>query len=103
MSYLLEVPVEGGNPILVEVTDPNTEDLVPASRPGAIIGRARTTLESALAELQPTMRVLSEWAKSSAPEEFTVEFGVKLGGTTNVIIASGTAEVNFVLKLTWKK
>lgn len=103
MSYLMEVPVAGGNPILVEVTDPNVEDLVPASKPGAIIGRARTTLESALAELQPTMNALSEWAKSSAPDEFTVEFGLKLGGTTNVIIASGTAEVNFVMKLTWKK
>ncbi|MDQ3785844.1 MAG: hypothetical protein M3422_01195 [Actinomycetota bacterium] len=103
MSYLLEVPVEGGNPLLVEVTDPNVEDLVPASRPGAVIGRARTTLEAALAELKPTMKVLSDWAKASEPEEFTVEFGIKLGGTTNVIVASGTAEVNFVLKLTWKK
>lgn len=103
MSYLLEVPVEGGNPILVEVTDPNVDDLVPAAKPGAIIGRARTTLESALDELRPTMNVLSEWARSSAPDEFTVEFGLKLGGTTNVIIASGTAEVNFVMKMTWRK
>jgi len=103
MTYLLEVPVEGGNPIVVEVTDPNVDDLVPASKPGALIGRARTTLASALAELQPAMNVLSEWAKSSAPDEFTVEFGLKLGGTTNVVIASGTAEVNFVMKLTWKK
>lgn len=103
MSYLLEVPVADGNSILVEVTDPNVEDLVPASKTGTIIGRARTTLESALAELQPTMNALSEWAQSSAPDEFTVEFGLKLGGATNVIIASGTAEVNFVMKLTWKK
>lgn len=103
MSYLMEVPVEGGNPIVVEVTDPNVDDLVPASKPGALIGRARTTLAAALAELQPTMNVLSEWAKSSAPDEFTVEFGLKLGGTTNVVIASGTAEVNFLMKLTWKK
>jgi NTP-dependent ternary system trypsin peptidase co-occuring protein len=103
MSYLLEVPVSGGKPILVEVTDPNVDDLVPASKPGAIIGKARTSLEAALAELQPTMNALSEWAESSAPDEFTVEFGLKLGGTTNVIIASGTAEVNFIMKMTWKR
>jgi len=102
-AYLLEVPLDDGSPVLVEVTDPNTGDLVPASKPGAIIGRARTTLEAALAELTPTVKALSEWAKSGAPDEFTVEFGVKVGGQTNVIIASGTAEVNFVLKLTWKR
>lgn len=102
-AYLLEVPVGDGSPVLIEVTDPDLDDLVPASRAGAIVGRARTTLESALAELQPTIQALTEWAMASAPDEFGVEFGLKLGGQTNMIIASGTAEVNFVVKLTWKK
>jgi hypothetical protein len=102
-AYLLEVPVAGGNPILVEVTDPTMDDLVPASKTGAIIGRARTTLESALAELTPTMNALSQWAKDSTPDEFTVEFGLKVGGQTSLVIASGTAEVNFTVKMTWKK
>jgi hypothetical protein len=102
-TYLLEVPVAEGNQILVEVSDPNTDDLVPAAKPGTMIGRARTTLSSALAELQPTIRALSEWAKDSAPDEFGVEFGIKLGGQANVIVASGTTEVNFIVKLTWKR
>src|SRR5262245_48259812 len=103
MSYLLEVPVEEGSQILVEVTEPDIDGLVPASRAGEAIGRASTTLKSALDELGPTMQVLSEWAKSGTPDEFTVEFGLKLGAKTSVIIANGTAEVNFVVKLTWKK
>lgn len=37
-----------------------------------------------------------------APHEATVEFGLKLGGSTSMIVASGTAEVNFVAKVTWK-
>ncbi|MDQ3790953.1 MAG: hypothetical protein M3422_27430 [Actinomycetota bacterium] len=103
MSYLVEVPVEDGDQILVEVTEPDTDGLVPASRASEAIGRAGTTLKSALGELGPMMRVLSEWAKSSTPDEFTVEFGLKLGAKTSVIIANGTADVNFLVKLTWKK
>lgn len=103
MSYLLEVPVEDGNHIFVEVTEPDADGLVPASRAGEAIGRATTTLKSAFDELRPTMQVLSEWAKSSTPDEFAVEFGLKLGAKTSVIIANGTAEVNFVVKMMWKK
>lgn len=102
-TYLLEVPVAEGNSVLVEVSDPNADDLVPAARPGEIIGRARNTLQSALADLQPTIRALADWAKDSVPDEFGVEFGIKLGGKANVIVASGTAEVNFIVKLTWKR
>jgi NTP-dependent ternary system trypsin peptidase co-occuring protein len=102
-AYLLEVPVAGGNPILVEVTDQVVDDLGPASRTERIIRRAGGTLESALAELTPAMTALSNWAKDSAPDEFAVEFGLKLGGQTSVVVASGTAEVNFTVTMTWKK
>ncbi len=101
--YLLEVPVAEGNPVLVEVSDPNPDDLVPAAKPGALVGRARSTLQAALTELQPTIRALADWARDASPDEFGVEFGIKIGGQANAIIASGTAEVNFLVKLTWKK
>lgn len=101
--YLLEVPVAGGNPVLIEVSDPNPEDLGPAARPGTLVGKARTSLQSALSELQPTIRALADWARDASPDEFGVEFGVKLGGQANAIIASGKTEVNFLVKLTWKR
>lgn len=31
-----------------------------------------------------------------------MEFGVKIGGETGMIIAKGTAEVNFKIALSWK-
>lgn len=102
-NYLLEVPVDGGQPVLIEVSDPNPDDLGPAARPGALVGRAQATLQSALAELQPTIRALADWARDASPDEFGVEFGVKIGGQANAIIASGTAEVNFLVKLTWRR
>jgi len=36
------------------------------------------------------------------PGEMTVEFGVKMGGETGVIIAKGAAEVNFKVTMSWR-
>lgn len=32
-----------------------------------------------------------------------IEFGIKLGGETGVILAKGTAEVNFKVDVTWTR
>jgi hypothetical protein len=32
-----------------------------------------------------------------------VEFGLKIGGEAGVIIAKGTAEVNFTVRVSWKQ
>jgi hypothetical protein len=38
-----------------------------------------------------------------APEEVTVEFGIKFGAKGSVYIAGGEAEANFKVALKWKK
>jgi Trypsin-co-occurring domain 1 len=38
-----------------------------------------------------------------APDEFTVEFGVKLSAKAAVVIASATTDANFKVTLKWKK
>lgn len=105
-GYLMEIPLDDGeNRIVVEVNPHDVpQDLVLAApKPGDIVARARTSLESALADVRPGVQAVVDWVRSNEPDEFTVEFGLKLGGQTNVIVASGTAEVNFIVKLTWKK
>jgi hypothetical protein len=49
--------------------------------------------------LQKVMNVL----KDLGPDEAEVEFGLKIGGETGVVIAKGTAEVNFVIRMSWKR
>jgi Trypsin-co-occurring domain 1 len=105
VAYLMEIPLaDGQHHLLVEV-DPKDlpEDLVLAApEPGKVVARASKTLEAALDEIEPAVKAVTGWMRRIAPQEFTVEFGLKLGGQTSVIVASGTAEVNFVVKLTWK-
>jgi hypothetical protein len=40
---------------------------------------------------------------SAGPEQFAVEFGIRLAGETGCILAKGTAEVNLKVTMTWKK
>jgi NTP-dependent ternary system trypsin peptidase co-occuring protein len=64
--------------------------------------KATETLEHVLDKIEPALQAVGTWAKSANPDECCVEFGLKLGGETGVIIAKGTANVHFAVKLTWK-
>jgi hypothetical protein len=79
------------------------DDLGLASLPGGkLTARAAVTLEEALDHLEPTLRALSDRLRRASPDSVSVEFGIKLGGETGVILAKGTAEVNFKVALSWK-
>lgn len=106
MGYLLTVPVEvGSEETLVFEVDRSevSEDLVLASpEPGKVADRARVTLEEALGKLKPSLEKILDLLKELSPDETVVEFGLKIGGETGVIVAKGTAEVNFAVRMSWK-
>jgi len=106
VSYLLSVQIEDGSDDLVVFEVDRAaigEDQVLASRaPGVATARARMTLEEALASLQPSLSKVTKTLQAVAPDEMEVEFGLKMGGETGIIVARGTAEVNFRVTLCWK-
>lgn len=105
MSYLLGVPVSDGADVVVFEVDRSDipEDLVLASaEPGKVAARARTTVEEALAGVKPSLAKIVHVLREVMPGETTVEFGLKMGGETGMIIAKGTAEVNFKVTMSWK-
>jgi hypothetical protein len=106
MGYLLGLPVEAGSKdILVVEVDRSqvSDDLVLASpSPGEVVDRARVSLEEALGKLNPSLQRIVRLLKEMSPDETCVEFGLKVGGETGVIIAKGTAEVNFTIRMSWK-
>jgi Trypsin-co-occurring domain 1 len=64
---------------------------------------ATWSLSASLEHLEPVLRTLKEKLAASAPEHFTVEFGVKLGGESGIILAKGTAEVNLKITMIWDR
>lgn len=104
MTELLEVPLQGGDTLLVEVEAgqlPHDEGLILASNAQGVVGRAAVTLEEAFDHLAPTLTAITERLRKVTPHGMTVEFGIKLGGETGLILAKGTAEVNFKISLSW--
>lgn len=105
MAYLIEVPVDGGGRLVVQVAEQDLPgDLVLASlRPGEIVARAQESLEKALAQVRPAVRAVLDQMTALGPDEIAVEFGVLLGAEANIVIAKGTSEVHFTVNLTWKR
>jgi hypothetical protein len=38
-----------------------------------------------------------------SPDEIEIEAGLKVGGETGLVFTKGTAEANFVVRMTWAK
>jgi Trypsin-co-occurring domain 1 len=108
MAVLVEVAVDevaGGSVVLVEV---DRQDIagsltLASPQPGQAAAKAVQSLAGSLEQLEPVLRTVKDKLVASAPEHFTVEFGVKLGGETGLILAKGTAEVNLKITMTWDR
>jgi hypothetical protein len=105
MTYLVEVPVEGGGRLLVQAAEgdlPGGLELAAGRKPGEIVARAAQPLEHALDELRPAVDAIRNRLETMAPDEVAVEFGIVLSAETGVVVAKGSTEVHFTVTLTWK-
>jgi Trypsin-co-occurring domain 1 len=106
MERLLGVQLEAGSDdiIVFEVDSHEIHDdlVLASSEPSKLADRARITLEESLEKLRPSLTKIVHLLKDLSPDETVLEFGMKIGGETGVIIAKGTAEVNFSVRMSWK-
>jgi Trypsin-co-occurring domain 1 len=105
VAVLLAVPVENGAVLLVEADrEEIPSGLTLASpKPGEAAAKAARSLSESLEQLEPMLRTVKDRLVASMPDHFTVEFGVKLGGETGIILAKGTAEVNLKITMIWDR
>ncbi|MFE2064343.1 CU044_2847 family protein [Streptomyces sp. NPDC059467] len=104
MAQLVRIPLDNGEFLVAEVdrADIPEESVVLVSpEPGRSVAQASRTLESSLLSLRPALAGLTETLKARSPETASIEFGVKLGGETGVILAKGSAEVHFTVHVEW--
>lgn len=100
---LLEVPMEDGGRVIVETDEVAATEGIALASPGpGRPAKAARTLADSLEELQPMLRAIRDNLVDAGPQDFTVEFGVKLGGETGIIVAKGTAEVNLTITMRWR-
>jgi hypothetical protein len=103
MSYLVEFPTRANETVFVEIGDEQLAGFTPAAAPGEVVTKATTALEDALDKLIPTVQAIGDRLKTLAPDECTIELGVKLTAEAGVIISKAAGEANFTLSLKWTK
>lgn len=101
MSDVMWVPVEGGEPFLIEV-DQRWQRV---GRVDERIDMAGETFQRSLARVQAIAGHVFDTVSSlpRSPDRVRVEFGVKLTAEANVILTRTTGDAHFVLDLVWEK
>jgi hypothetical protein len=108
MTVLVQVPVDTDESTALVLVEADRGDIpgglaLASPEPGQPAARAARSLSASLEQLEPVLRTVKDKLVAAAPEHFTVEFGVKLGGETGIILAKGTAEVNLKITMTWDR
>jgi hypothetical protein len=108
MAIMVEVPLSDApdsGVLLVEVerNDIPGELVLATPKPGGVAAKATRSFSESLEQLEPILRAVRDKLVAASPESFQVEFGVKLGGETGVILAKGTAEVNLKITMIWDR
>jgi len=103
----VEFPLEGGGFFLVEVDEApsSSSGLERAGAAGEIIERGQQTLQNALEKIKPmaSAAITKIRELNDAPDEVTIEFGIKLTAEGNVVLSKAAVEGNYKLTLSWKK
>src|SRR5512144_1799966 len=101
MRGLIEVPLETGGSLLVEVDEELEPDVVRVGRAGEIAATARQTLEASLDQLKPMASAVVDRLRTiqHPPQQVNVEFGVKLTAQAGMVIAASSGEATLTVSL----
>lgn len=101
MVRIVEVPLETGERVLVEVGESAGVDRV--GRTERVIETAKQTLEEGLDRVQPVIGAVVRRFRDMAdpPDKVTLQFGLKATGELGLVIGKATTEANFTISAEW--
>jgi hypothetical protein len=105
VGQLVEMPLEQGGSILVEVDDVRSGPVTRGGRAEDMVTTAGESLEQVLGKLGPAVQgIVSKLREGTDwPDQVEVEFSVKLSAGANVIITRTEGEANFRIALRWSR
>jgi hypothetical protein len=101
MSYLIEVPVDGGRLFVQADESQLPGNLELAARSGEVVAAVSQSLERSLDQLQPAITAMTRRLRALSPDTFTVEFGLVLGAECGLVVAKGSSEAHLTLTMSW--
>lgn len=104
MPYMLEVPLDNGETVLVEVTG-QVQGVVPAGRAGDVVGKLPEKFSEGLERAQKFAgEVLARMRDSASPPDvIAVEFGLKLSAKSGVVVAESSGEAHLTVTAQWHR
>jgi hypothetical protein len=106
MNVLIAVPLESTGSVLMEtVVEPT--GVMPSARPGEIVATASKSLDAALERLQPMIQAIARATVAKlrdvaeCPDDFGVEFGLKMTVDAGLVVAHTSGEANLQVTLRW--
>jgi hypothetical protein len=105
MTYLIEVPLDDADSVVIEIDDGGNSGIVRSARPGEVIARTTMSFDAALERLQPMAQTLITRLRDLAerPDEIGIEFGLKMSMEAGLVVAHTSGEANFRVILQWKR
>jgi Trypsin-co-occurring domain 1 len=102
MKQLVAFPVTNVSTLLVEVESTDWPGAAPAARPDVIL-KAQETVDAAFGKLRPGLEHMIQFFDQliERPNEFEVEFAIKLTAEAGAVIASTSTEANFRVVMRW--
>lgn len=111
-TVLLKVPVGDGTDDVVEV-QVSRSDLAGLAESGVVLasgsgGRFEAvgySLADVMNRVMPALQVVLGRLRDGAhaPDEVTMDVGLRIGGETGLVFAKGTAEANIAVSMTWRR
>jgi|tagenome__1003787_1003787.scaffolds.fasta_scaffold20636313_2 hypothetical protein len=105
MVYLIEVPLDGAESIVIEIGEVESGGIARSARPGEVVGMATASFDAALDRLRPMAQTLIAKLHELAerPDEIGVEFGLKMTIDAGLVVARTSGEANFKVTLRWNR
>ncbi len=102
MTKLIVYPLEHEGSVTVEAEDAFAQkDLRRAARGGISYEQASTTFDDAVKSVKPMTNTIIHNLTDTGANQVVVEFGLKLNGGLDFIVAKASAEANFKVTLKW--
>uniref|UniRef100_A0AAU2JL89 Trypsin-co-occurring domain-containing protein n=1 Tax=Streptomyces sp. NBC_00049 TaxID=2903617 RepID=A0AAU2JL89_9ACTN len=102
MAELVRFEGPDGTSLLIEAEE-DAPGLERISRDAGGVVQAGRRLEDALTEVRPAIRSVIDSVKALGPDEYEVEFGMKLNAESGVVIAKTAVEGHFSVRIHWSR
>ncbi|MES9538040.1 CU044_2847 family protein [Actinomadura sp. NPDC000600] len=99
----LDIPLEGGGHLAVEVDPSEREEIRQVGRTGRVLETAGARLQDAISGVVPAVEGIARELRAveDPPARLEITFGIKVSGEADMMIAKTASEAHFQVTAEW--